>query len=150
MDMPLWIYICSPLKLIIYAVAMFALEYVVTRGMMCLIDGVDNKAGTTAKCMSWLFVATVIVQALGFGIMGVASTTSDSELAYMLKAADYSEFSCFRIPLCIYFAGVALMYIISRFLIFKNINTDDLTRKVASVIIALVSAPWIIMLPIAV
>ena len=148
MGMPLWIYICTPLKLMIYAVVVFALEYGVLLGMMHLIDGVDNRVGTTSKCMSWLFVSTVIAQAVGFGIMGLNLTGNDSEQAYMLKMADYSEFSCFKIPLLAYIAGVVLVYMMCRFFVFKSIKTDDLTRKVASAIISLVAAPWILMLPI--
>ena len=148
MSMPLWIYICSPLKLMIYAAVIFALEYGVMLGMMHLIDGVDNKVGTTSKCMTWLFASTIIAQAVGFGIMGLTLTGNDSELVYMLKTVEYTEFSCFKIPLSAYAVGVALVYMMCRFFVFKAINTDDLTRKVASMIISLVASPWILMLPI--
>lgn len=148
MGMPLWIYICSPLKLMIYAAVMFAIEYGVMLGMMHLIDGVDNKVGTTSKCMTWLFVSTIIAQAVGFGIMGLALTGNDMELVSMLKAVEYSSFDCFKIPLSAYLIGVALVYMMCRFFVFKTIETDDLTRKVAAVIISLFAAPWILMLPI--
>lgn len=148
MSLPLWLYICSPWRMLIYAVLLFALDFGLVYGIMRLAKGIDDPLACTAKTVSWVYIANIVTQALGFAVMGIITATSSGETGRMLKDANYSTFSVFRIPLFAYLAGVVIMYSACRYVILKCINRDILERKVAAATIAFVTSPWIIMLPV--
>ena len=146
MDIPIWLFLCNPWRMFIYAVVLFGFDFAVVLGTTRLA-GSKVSIGDTAKTVSWVYLVNIATQALGFGAMGAATVSASADVSAMLKAADYSAFYVFRIPLLAYLAGVVVMATVCRFALLRRSVKDPLERSVAAAVIGVLTSPWIIMLP---
>ncbi len=150
MQLPLWLYMLNPWRLLAYAVALFIFDFLLLWGINALIKEVDSKLAQTAKSLSWIYIFNLVTQAVGFVAMIIATDSASQRIVDQLKTAGYYTLDAYSIPLFAYVAAAVLMYIGCRYLFLRDIDTDPLTRKVAAGVIALLTSPWIILLPVAI
>ena len=148
MATPLWLYACQGWHLAIYAVLLLALELLVVWLVLLPQRGLADRGAEVSRCWRLTVFFSLVSQAIGLVGTLLFVLEGDAITAAGLRAAEYANFDVLRIPLAAYLIGWLLMYAVGRFVTFARVGEDDLTRNVAAAITALVSAPWILLIPV--
>ena len=147
MTTPLWLYACRGWHLAVYAAVMLGLDLLVVWGVLLPVRDLRGRGAEVSRCWRLTYFFGLIAQAIGIVGTLLFVLNGSETLAAGLRATEYGNFDVFRIPLAGYLLGVCLMYPVGRFVTFAKVS-DELTRRVAAAITALVSAPWVLLIPV--
>ncbi|MBP5618667.1 MAG: hypothetical protein J6X61_05950 [Clostridia bacterium] len=146
MTTPLWLYACQGWHLAVYAVLMLGLDLLVVWAVLLPVRGLHDRGAEVSRCWRLTYFFGLVAQAIGIVGTLLFVLNGGETLVAGLRAAAYSDFDIFRIPLIAYLLGVGVMYLVGRFATFARV-ADDLTCRVAAAVTALVSAPWVLLIP---
>ena len=148
MTTPLWLFACQGWHLAIYAVVMLGLDLLAVWAVLLPVRDLHDRGAEVSRCWRVTFFFSLIAQAVGIVGTLLFVLNGSETLAAGLRAAEYGSFDVFRIPLAGYLLGVIIMYPVGRFATFARVTADELTCRVAAGVTALVSAPWVLLIPV--
>ena len=148
MNTPLWLWLCLSWHMPVYVTAVLLLTVAVVWAVLRLCPNVPNRGAWFRQGLRAACPGALIAQVIGFVSMSLILMEGDVDLAISLRQTAYGSFSVFRVPLCCFAVSFLVLYGFCRYVGYRNLPTDSLTRNVAAVVTALIASPWVILLPI--
>ncbi len=145
--MPLWLHIFNPLLMLLSIIIVLILNYLLMLFSSIGICTNNNFKFALSKLMN-AFICAVITIAVGYAFMGGTFILSDASLQNNLLKCDYSNMNTLRIPIVSLFISSVIGYALSKLILFKKSNYDNITRTALCCSFVIINLPYVLIIPI--